>query len=136
MVERITKAKSYLGHDSWQGCAGTKGSVLWPAQWRTIPCPSSQYSLNNLQRFLSMTMGRLSNTFLKQPKNADKPHRIAMILSSTTVNQEVSPLVCPAFIASESSCTLLSRVFIAVGVFKMERVCPAGADRLLVTARD
>ena len=36
----------------------------------------------------------------------------------------------------KSSCTLLSRVFIAVGVFKMEKVCPAGADRLLVTARD
>ncbi len=31
-----------------------------------------------------------------------------------------------------------SRSFIigASGVFKMERVCPAGADRLLVTARD
>jgi hypothetical protein len=27
-------------------------------------------------------------------------------------------------------------VFIAVGVFKMERACPAGADRLVVTERD
>jgi hypothetical protein len=33
-------------------------------------CPWSQHLLNNLQRFLSITIGRLSNTFWNNPKTA------------------------------------------------------------------
>jgi hypothetical protein len=65
--------------------------------------------LNNLQRFSSIIMGRLSDTFLKQPKKAHKPHRIAMILSSTTVNQDVSPSVRPAC-SRWRRCVLLARI--------------------------
>ena len=53
--------------------------------------------------------GEIIETLLKQPKDAHKPHRIAMILSSTTVNQEVSPLVRLAC-SRWRRCVLLARI--------------------------
>jgi len=86
MVERITKAKSYLGHDSWQG---------W---YKRFSIMASAMAHNTLS-VVSILSEQLTAVFVDDyGKIIEYLFETAQKRPQTTSNREVSPLLRPAFI--------------------------------------